>query len=264
MYTTKIPSILYRVRELEDQPQPIVGFGRDYPSRHLVESHCHGRAQLIYASSGIMRVDTPSGVWVVPPMRGIWVPASVPHEVRAISSVSLRTLLLRPNEQAGLPTECCVIEVSPLLKELILRMIALGQTQPCVAPSPALIEVIYSEIREITALPLHIPMPMDTRARRICQGILHNPSDGKTSAQWGANVGASARTLERLFQKETGISFGSWRRQARLLVAMSQLASGNSVANVALDLGYQSPSAFTAMFKRVLGHPPSLFFQQAS
>jgi len=259
MYTSKVPIV--SLRELEELPDPIAAFGRDYPSGHLVERHTHLRAQLIYASSGIMRVDTPSGVWIVPPMRGVWVPPMVLHEIRAISAVSLRTLLLRRGVKEGLPEECCVIDVSSLLRELILRMIELAETQPPVSPSEPLIEMILSEIREIAALPLHIPMPVDLRARRICQGILLNPSDGKTSKQWGASVGASSRTLERLFQKETGISFASWRRQARLLAAMARLAEGSPVANVALDLGYQSPSAFTAMFKRVLGHPPSEFFQ---
>lgn len=262
MYTTKIPSILFRVRELEHQPQPIVAFGRDYPTGHLIESHSHLRAQLIYSSVGIMRVDTPCGIWVVPPMRAIWVPSMTPHEIRATSNISLRTLLLRPEIKAGLPRDCAVIDVSPLLRELILRMISLGEAEPPVPAPDCLTEMILSEIREIGALPLHIPMPTDTRARRICQGILQNPSDSKTSAQWGANVGASARTLERLFQKETGISFGSWRRQARLMAAMTRLAAGASIANVAMDLGYDSPSAFTAMFKRILGHPPSQFFQQ--
>jgi AraC-like DNA-binding protein len=253
---------MYRIRELEDQPYPIVAFGRDYPSGHLVERHSHLRAQLIYASVGIMRVDTPAGIWVVPPMRAIWVPPLAPHEIRATSNVSLRTLLLQPNLKEGLPRDCSVIDVSTLLRELILRMIALFEAEPPSAPSPHLVELILSEIREIAALPLHVPMPEDLRARRICQGILQNPSDSRTSAQWGANVGASARTLERVFQKETGFSFGSWRRQARLLAAMTRLAAGAPIANVAMDLGYESPSAFAAMFKRVLGQPPSQFFQQ--
>lgn len=263
-YTAKIPSILGRVRELEDLPQAVVAFGRDYPAGHLIESHSHLRAQLIYASSGIMRVDTPSGIWVVPPMRAIWVPPLVPHEIRANSTVRLRSLLMRADARPGLPDECCVIEVSPLLRELILRMIALSEGQSPVTPSLHLVELILSEIHETGTLPLHIPMPQDSRVRRICQGILLNPSDTRTSAEWGANVGASARTLERLFQKQTGISFGSWRRQARLLAAMTQLAAGTPVANVAVDLGYESPSAFTAMFKRVLGHPPSQYCQQQS
>ncbi|GFE87525.1 AraC family transcriptional regulator [Steroidobacter agaridevorans] len=247
------------VRKLEESPQPIVAFARDYPAGYLIERHQHDRAQLIHASAGIMRVDTPSGIWVVPPMRAIWVPSQVPHEIRANSAVKMRTLFFRPDARSDLPTDCCVIEVTPLLREMILRMVALTEAEPRVPPSVHLIELILSEIREIGTLPLHIPMPEDTRVRRICQAILQDPADCRTSAEWGATVGASSRTLERLFHKETGITFGSWRRQARLLAAMTQLAAGRPVGNVAGDLGYDSPSAFTAMFKRVLGHPPSQF-----
>jgi AraC-like DNA-binding protein len=197
-------------------------------------------------------------------MRAIWVPARVPHEIRANSEVRLRTLFVQEDCQAGLPRECCVIEVSSLLREMILRMIALAEAQPPVPPSPHLIQLILDEIHEISTLPLHIPLPEDTRIRRICERILRNPADMRTSAEWGSNIGASARTLERLFRKETGVSFGSWRRQARLLAAMTRLAAGTPIANVAIDLGYESPSAFTAMFKRVLGHPPSQYYQQQS
>ncbi|HEY5759174.1 MAG TPA: helix-turn-helix transcriptional regulator [Steroidobacter sp.] len=265
------------LQKLEQSPQAIVAFARDYPAGYLISRHQHERAQLIHASSGIMRVDTPNGIWVVPPMRAIWVPPQVPHEIRANSTVKMRTLFFCSDVRSGLPeafnrrtaqtghpcnhppAQCCVIEVTPLLRELILRMVALSEAEPGVTPSVHLTELILSEIREIDALPLHIPMPEDTRVRRICQAILQDPSDCRTSAEWGATVGASSRTLERLFHKETGITFGSWRRQARLLAAMTQLAAGRPVANVAGDLGYDSPSAFTAMFKRVLGHPPSQF-----
>jgi AraC-like DNA-binding protein len=261
VYTAKVPSILPKVLELEGQPQPVVAFGRDYPAGHLVASHTHQRAQLIHASAGIMRIDTPIGIWIVPPMRAIWVPQLMPHEIRATSHVSLRTLFIRPGARHDLPSECVAVEVSPLLRELILRVVSLAEAEPPVAPSEALVDVVLSEIRESSALPLHIPMPSDSRARKICQSLLQNPADGRTGAQWSTAVGASARTLDRLFRKETGISFGAWRRQVRLLAAMTRLAAGAPIGNVAMDLGYESPSAFTAMFRRVLGHPPSQFFQ---
>jgi len=260
-YRPKVPSLLWRVRELEAQPHSIVAYAREYPPGHLVERHHHERAQLIYASKGIMRVDTPRGIWVLPPMRAIWVPPEVEHEIRTQSTVCLRTLLIRPGLRTSLPRDCCVVDVSLLLRELILRTVALGQTEPPSTPSVHLVEVILDEIKEVKALPLHIPMPSDARALKICHGILENPADGRTCSQWGTSVGASARTLERLFQKETTINFSSWRRHVRLLAALTRLAEGAPVATVALDLGYESPSAFTAMFKRTLGRPPSEFFR---
>jgi AraC-like DNA-binding protein len=257
-YLPKVPTI--HLDELEAQPAAIVAFGREYPSGHLVERHHHGRAQLVYASKGIMRVDTPQGVWVVPPMRAIWVPPMVDHELRASSTLHLRTLFFRPGLKDSLPRECCVIEVSGLLRELILRMVALAHSRTDSDAVTPMSELILSEIREITILPMHVPLPTDPRLLRVCRRILKNPADSRTSFQWGSLVGASSRTLERLFQRETGTNFRVWRQQVRLLAALSRLAARDPISVVAADLGYQSPSAFTAMFKRTLGCPPREFF----
>ncbi len=258
-YRPKIPDI--QIHELEAKPYPIVAFGREYPSGHLVERHHHKRAQLIYASQGIMRVDTPLGVWVVPPMRAIWVPPSVDHEIRASSTVQLRTLLFQPGLRATLPRQCCVIEVSGLLRELILRMVEFARNDARPRSADIMIELILDEIRERDVLPMHVPLPNDARLLRVCHALLENPADGRTSLQWGSLVGASSRTLERLFQRETGTNFRIWRQQARLLAALVRLAASDPVAVVAQDLGYQSPSAFTAMFKRTLGCSPRHFFR---
>src|SRR5262249_49287718 len=123
-------------------------------------------------------------------------------------------------------------------------------------------ELALLEIRELDTPPLRVVLPEDPRARKVCDGLLQNPSDGRTCEEWGARVGASPRTLERLFAKQTHMSFSMWRRQARLLEAMSRLAAGTPVTRIAHDLGYDSPSAFTAMFRKALGAPPSEYFRQ--
>lgn len=261
-YAPKIPAMFEEVRELERLPYPIVAFCRKYPHGHLVERHRHDRAQLTYALRGIMRVDTVDGIWVVPPMRALWIPPEVEHELRTSSPVSLRTLFIKPQLRDSLPAQCSVVEVTPLLRELILRMIAITDEQGLENVRAHMIELILDEIRAVETLPLHVPMPSDSRALRICKGLLQDPADTKTCSQWGASVGASSRTLERLFQKETGVSFGSWRRQARLLAALGRLAEKTPVSTVAYDLGYESASAFTAMFRRTLGRSPSEFFPQ--
>jgi AraC-like DNA-binding protein len=262
VYTQKVP--LVRTEELEAQPHAIVAFGREYPSGHLVERHHHGRAQLIYASKGIMRVDTPAGIWLVPPMHAIWVPQTVQHEVRASSTLQLRTLFIREGLRESLPRECCVVEVSPLLRELILRMVELANTPGGArAVGSHMIELILDEIRTVKVLPIHIPMPADLRLLRICRGLLQNPADNRTILQWGVSAGASPRTLERLFYRETGATFREWRQQVRLLAALTRIAADDPISVVAFDLGYQSPSAFTAMFKRTLGCTPREFFPSA-
>ncbi len=256
LFSEKIESLLPLVQSrLDREPATIVTFEREYPAGHLMESHRHVRAQLIYAVQGVMRIDTAEGIWVVPPLRAVWVPAGVDHEVRALTALQLRTLYISQGAPGAVPGKCCVIEVSPLLRELILRLVKLGADAKPVDPS--MIQVTLAEISEFNVLPLQIAMPRDPRLLRVCRKILDDPSNTKTCAQWGFEVGASARTLERLFLKETGLCFSAWRRQIRLLVALDHLACGASIASVAEDLGYQSSSAFSAMFKRTLGRLPS-------
>lgn len=256
LFSEKIESHLSQVQSrLSSEPSMIVPFEREYPSGHLMQCHRHTRAQLIYAVQGVMRIDTSEGIWVVPPLRAVWVPAGIDHEVRALTALQLRTLYIGCEVPYAVPRKCCVIEVSPLLRELILRLVKLD-TEGRQA-DPAMVKVTLSEISEFNVLPLQIAMPSDPRLLKVCHKILDDPSNTKTCAQWGSEVGASARTLERLFLKETGLCFSAWRRQIRLLVALDHLASGASIASVAEDLGYQSSSAFSAMFKRTLGRLPS-------
>lgn len=238
--------------------QPLAG---KLPSGYHIARHYHPQAQLIFASSGVMRIATPDGIRVISPVRAVWVPAGVEHEVRVSSAVELRTLLIDPSIDARLPSKCCVIDVSALLRELIVRVSDLGAAIGESHMVEHLLTLILAEIHSC-ASPVRLPMPADPRLVRVCRSILDHPSDKRTCAQWGLIVGASARTLERRFFAETGISFGAWRRQARLVAALDQLAAQTPVAKVAVDLGYRSASAFSVMFKHALGRRPSDFFPQ--
>lgn len=258
LFSRKIPSILESVQsQLQSATFPIVPLGREYPTGHLIERHRHVRAQLVYASRGVMRVDTPSGLWIVPPVRAVWIPAGVDHEISVSTNICMRTLFLDAELSRPLPRECRTIEVSPLLRELILRIVEMGNDASCSKMVDLAGALLIEEMNAPNIRSLHLPLPRDPRLVRVCRNILADPADNKSCAQWGETAGASVRTLERLFQKETGLSFGAWRRQARLLASLEHLAAGKPITNVALDMGYRSPSAFTAMFRRSLGRPPS-------
>jgi len=154
-----------------------------------------------------------------------------------------------------------VVQVSPLLRESLLRAIAFAQPYAEAGPEARLVAVIADEIRAAPTAPLHLPLPRDVRARRVADALRANPGDPRTLAEWARVAGASARTLERLFERETSLAFGGWRQQARLLRGLEQLASGEAVTSVALDLGYETPSAFIAMFRRALGTSPGRYFR---
>jgi AraC-like DNA-binding protein len=248
-----IPSAPY-----DGVPRPVVARASDYPAGFRVAPHRHDRAQLVFASAGVMAVTTAAGTWVVPPQRAVWVPAATGHEIRMHGGVSLRTLYVAPG--AGLPETCRVITVSPLLRELILRAMEVPACYDETGPEGRVMALILDELRLSAAAPLYLPRPSDRRLLRVTEALLEDPGDRRPLTAWAKQAGASPRTLARLFAKETGLGFRAWRQQARLLQALVGLAQGRPVTVLALDLGYDSPSAFIAAFKRAFGVTPARYF----
>jgi AraC-like DNA-binding protein len=241
-------------------PRPIAAMAKDFPHRHHIPVARHERGQLVYAVSGVMTVTTPHGTWVVPPQRAVWVPPRTDHESRMSGRVQMRTLYLRRDAAAGLPRRCCVMNVTPLLRELILAATEMPLAYGERGRDARVMRLVLDELRTASDLPLHLPRPSDRRLARICDAILKAPADARPLEAWARTVGASVRTLARRFRHETGMSFAAWRQQARLLESLRRLAAGEPVTKVALDCGYASASAFGAMFRRALGVAPSAYF----
>jgi len=238
---------------------------KDFPDGYHNRPHRHERAQLIFAAHGAMLVATSAGSWAVPPQRAVWMPGGIVHEIRMVGAVAMRTLYVRADATARLPGGVRVLAVSPLLRELILRACALPTAYDEAGPAGRLMTLMLDEIAALPTVALDLPLPRDTRLGRICRALSAEPgATTRTLADWSREAGASPRTLARLFVKETGLTFAAWRQQARLLAATAMLAAGEPITRIALDLGYDSPSAFTAMFKRALGAPPSQYFGDAS
>jgi AraC-like DNA-binding protein len=250
------------VAELQRVPRPVVAYARDFPDGHRIARDRHERGQLIHAVSGVMTVTTPHGTWVVPPQRAVWVPPGVDHESRMYGGVAMRTLYIEPRAARAMPDRCCVVTIAPLLRELILEATRLPLDYEQRGRDGRLMRLVLDELAASPAEPLHLPQPQDKRLRRICDALQRDPSDAASLEDWAARVGASARTLARAFARETGMGFSTWRQQARLAAALQRLAAGAPVTTVALDLGYASPSAFTAMFRRSLGKRPSDYFRK--
>jgi AraC-like DNA-binding protein len=240
-------------------PRPVAAMAKEFEDGHHIAPHTHERAQLIFAADGVMTVTTPEGSWVVPPLRAVWMPAGVTHEIHMAGAVAMRTLYVRPDAAGRLPGRARVIAVSTLLRELILRACTLPVLYDEAGPDGRIVALILDEIAALPTLALDLPMPRDPRVRRICQALRADPGATRTLSQWARTAGASSRTLARRFARETGLTFADWRQQARLLAAMARLAAGESITTIAMDLGYDSPSAFSAMFRRTLGTSPSRY-----
>ena len=244
----------------KDVPRPIVTRPNDYAISRRTGLHWHVRAQLLYASQGVMKVNTAKGNWVVVPQRAVWIPATEPHDLQTLGPISLRSLFIQPEAARGLPTECCVVNVSPLLRELIAAACALPKQYTLGGREEHLMTLILDEIRAVSVAPLYLPEPRDPRLVQISTAMRANPADNRSLDAWGRMVGASSRTLARLFLAETGLSFRQWQQQARLLESLVRLADGQAVTTVAMEVGYDSTSAFIAMFRRVLGTTPKKYF----
>ncbi len=251
-----------RHRDYQQTPQPIAAMAVDYPDGFRTDPHSHPRAQLLFAVSGVMKVSTVDGTWIVPPSRAVWIPPGKLHSLRAVGALKIRTAYIEAAlaREAGLPDACSMAEVSPLLRELLVRGTAIPNDYDWASPDGLIMRLIVSEIRPKPALPLSLALPVDPRARRVCERIMADPAADLPMEGFARNAGISGRTLNRIMTQETGLSFGRWRQRARLLAALESLARGEPVLNVALDLGYESPSAFTAMFRRELGTVPSRYF----
>ena len=172
----------------------------------------------------------------------------------------MRSVYIRQEEFSWLPANCCVVAVSPLLKELILGAAQLPQWYELGGRQERIMTLVLDELRELPVVPLHLPEPSDLRLKGIAAGIKQNPSNKRTLVEWGEKVGASSRTLARLFLADTGLTFRHWQRQARLLDGLVRLAKRQPVTEVALGVGYETPSAFIAMFRRALGVTPGQYF----
>lgn len=245
-----------------DLPSPehamVTYFFPEYPAGHLVAMHRHLRAQLLYAVSGLMTVETGKGTWTVPPQQAVWIPPGIAHEVRMPCAVKMRSLYIHPGAVDELPDVCRVVNVTPLLRELIAQLVTPSTRSH--EQLARLMRVLIDEVIMLKSPPLHLPAPKDSRLRAITDVLIENPANSRELGEWSNRVGASERTLARLFVRETGMGFRAWRQQLRLLNAIERLAAGDDVTSVALDVGYHSPSAFIAMFKRVLGESPGRYF----
>jgi AraC-like DNA-binding protein/quercetin dioxygenase-like cupin family protein len=235
-----------------------------FRSGSRIEQHEHEWAQLIYATQGTLAVETAPTHWLLPPHRCLWVPAGVEHSVESVGETAMRTLYVRPDLAPAIAGVICVKDVSPLLRELIQEAARLEMLDEAIPYHAACLCLLLGQIVEARALQLALPLPRDSRAHRVVKRALRSLHAKEPLSELVRGTGASARTIERLFQAETGLSFGRWRQQARLHHAVRRLSEGCDVTNVALDCGYESVSAFVVMFKRSLGTTPGRYFQRRS
>lgn len=254
------PTLSHDLDKWVNADNAIVAMPKEYPAGHYISRHQHDRGQLVYAKSGVMELRTADEYWVIPPLRGVWIPPHVEHEMTTRTQVSLRTLYVNVDAFAEvLPTEAAGVSISPLLKELLACAAAFPVNYSAGSYESRLLSLTLEEMRRAVETGLRLPTGKDKRLQRLCFELSKKPGDQRSLAEWGSVVGATARTLTRLFRAETGMPFTAWRQQLRIIDAVPRLISGERIGRVSESLGYSSQASFTAMFKRVTGKVPSFY-----
>jgi AraC-like DNA-binding protein len=257
---------IHSASERTDGPSAIAIWGSNEPGDEFrlgtreLDWHHHERGQLFCIESGLIRIHTHQGSWLLPPQRVGWLPPRLHHKVTMSGVLNGWGVMLRPDASQALPDRLCVMGISELLRALVRRAAAWTYASQLSCEQENVVAVLLDEIRAAPQEPLHLPMPNDRRILRIANSLIKWPNDSRTLREFADWAGLSERTARRLFAAETGMSFAQWRREARLTLAMERLARHDSVADVAEALGYATPSNFIAMFRRTFGEPPARYF----
>ena len=241
---------------------PVMALRVDVEARaREIPVHQHQMGQLVIALRGAVSCEVPGALWMVPPQAGVWIPGGTPHSNHGTANALIFYLFVAPGTGA-LPTKCCTLAISTMLSEMIQHLAGLRPTYEPGSATDRLAHVLLDQLAAMPNEDFSLPMPQDARLRKISRAITLDPSDRRTLQDWAAETGTSERTLTRLCTAQTGLSFGRWRRQLHMIVALRELSGGATVQQVAYGLGYESPSAFITMFKKAFGKPPATYIAE--
>ncbi len=235
----------------------------ELPARSAVNPHTHEWGQLIYSAKGVLWVETSDQSYVIPPLYALWVPQGERHSTAVPDGASFRSLYISGSLAVGFDDKCRVISVSPLLRELVAKFSSFPMDYEENGAQGRLVQALIDELLMAEAADLYLPIPEKQGVVRVVvETLIESPGDQRSLEDWADQLHVSARTLARHFQKETGMGFRDWRQKMRVLTSIQRLEAGDAVTTVALELGYDTPSAFSVIFKRVLGKTPTEYIER--
>ena len=221
--------------------------------------HHHQKAQLLFTVRGVINCEVEDAVWIVPPHCAVWIPGGLTHTVFGSGEVECISLFIEPPEAPNLPSECCTITVSSFFRQLLMRANELPERYDVDGPDGRIVSVIFDELAAAPVEDLRLPIPSDSRLKKLTDLLIAAPADHATVAEWSSRIAVSERSLNRMLAEQVGMSFGRWRRQLHVVLALRHLGAGQTVQAVALELGYESASSFVTMFRKMVGKPPSRY-----
>jgi AraC-like DNA-binding protein len=246
-------------------PRPVVTIGAEIEKLDKLEMdfHRHGKSQFLLLVKGVVSCEVEGGLWIVPPQSALWIPGGVLHSIKAGGGgMTAYMAFIDPAVASNLPATCSALSVTPLLRELLIRSSRFPMLYPEGGAESHLVTLLLDEIAAAEPGKLHLPMPMDTRLRRLVDMMMADPTDRSTIDEWAERVGLSERTLSRLITHQTGMSFGRWRQQLKIMLAVQWLAMGVSIQQVSGALGYDNAGSFVTLFRKLLGAPPARYMAE--
>ncbi|WP_127078276.1 AraC family transcriptional regulator [Rhodomicrobium lacus] len=250
--------------EPDEVARPVVTYGMASNKIGTIELdlHRHAKGQIMLVQRGALSCRVEGGLWIVPPRSAVWIPGGALHAIKATGTLEGYSAFVAAGFDAGLPQRCCTVSVTPLLRELLFRAARLPLLYDQDGANSRLIAVLLDEIAAAEIEDLHLPMPVDPRLRALADLMMAAPSERCSLEEWAERAGLSERTLGRLISRETGMSFGRWRQQLGVMLAVQWLADGASIQQVAADLGYESVPSFVTMFRKTLGTSPGRYMAE--
>ena len=242
-------------------PQKVIAFYEQTGSQSEESPyHHHHKGQLVFLLSGFLRCKIQDAIWVVPPHHAVWIPSQAPH-CNMVAPQSEVCMVLCDPEIAEMPDQVYTLTITPLLRELILHLTKQPKGDDLLLTVPKIVDVLFDELVKMPVEKYQFPIPQDPRLSRIAFALLDSPWDRKTIKEWAQESAMSEKTLSRLIKQQTGLTFGRWKGQLHIVVAIQLLNSGYTVQYVATELGYESVSAFIQFFKKTLGHAPKKYIK---
>jgi AraC-like DNA-binding protein/quercetin dioxygenase-like cupin family protein len=226
---------------------------------HESAPHAHREGQVMVLVRGELTCESADALWIVPPNSALWIPPLVTHRIRARAPLEGYAVFVKPRAAPDLPKGCCTVSVTPLFREALFRLATRPADYDPKGPDGKLVSVLLHELATVSVENHRLPMPSDPRLCRLLDAMTADPANGATIKDWAKRVGVGDRTLNRLLVKETGLTFGRWRRQLHVILAIQKMSRGATVQRVASDLGYQAASGFVTMFRKTIGAAPARY-----
>ena len=241
----------------------VTGVTVRYPQGHVIPMHRHGSGHLIYADRGLLRVEAETGQWLVPPTSAVWLRPNIAHRLIVPVALQAYGIFVREDHCTTLPASDCVVQVSGLARELIVSLTQDSDQNTGSRRQHLLGELLIEELRAPPPLPFHLPWPPDRKIQTVCQALMADPGHTATAGEWANTLAMGEKTFHRRFLKNTGMTFGKWRQQLRLMSSLTLLLQGAPITQAALASGYDSHSAYATAFRKQFGRPPSAFVETA-